>query len=154
MSDSPSNKFISFLIIIAAPFAMGAFFLAWSPSQQFEISNPAKDGYVQPRDINKLVNNTSRSTVSVFCDVPKKESIGSGWAVSLDEVQYKEYEQVFITNHHVIEDCIGLEGTLTVALLNKEEVKLLLENSSLGFDSSAIAHMLLDKLGKKKEDWR
>ena len=29
MSESPANKFVSFLVFIAAPFAMGAFFLAW-----------------------------------------------------------------------------------------------------------------------------
>ncbi len=63
MSESPANKFIAFLVMIAAPFAMGAFFLAWAPSNQYEISNPAIDGYVQPRDVNKIVNDTSRSTV-------------------------------------------------------------------------------------------
>ena len=76
MSESPANKFVSFLVIIAAPFAMGAFFLAWAPANHYEISNPAIDGYVQPRDVNKIVNDTSRSTVSVFCDAPRKGAMG------------------------------------------------------------------------------
>jgi S1-C subfamily serine protease len=122
MSESPANKFVAFLVIVAAPFAMGAFFLAWAPAQQYSLTDPRSDGYVQPRDINKLVNNTSRSTVSVFCDVPKKEGIGSAWAVSLEEAEYSEYKQVYITNYHVIEDCIGQEKYLTIARAYKKQV--------------------------------
>jgi len=122
MSESPANKFIAFLVIIAAPFAMGAFFLAWAPANHYEISNPAIDGYVQPRDVNKIVNDTSRSTVSVFCEAPKKEGIGSAWAVVLDEERYSEYEQVYITNYHVIEDCIGQERYLTIARAYKKAI--------------------------------
>ena len=122
MSDSPANKFIAALVIVVAPFAMGAFFLAWSPAHQFEISDPHSDGYAQPRDIGGLVAHTSRSTVSVFCDVPGKESIGSAWATYLDEVAYKGYKQVYITNHHVIEDCIGKEQYLTIARPYKKQI--------------------------------
>lgn len=34
----------------------------------------------------------------MFCQVPKLESIGSVWAVALDEPAYKKYHNVFITN--------------------------------------------------------
>ena len=122
MSDSPANKFIAFVVIIAAPFAMGAFFMAWSPSAQFQLTNPHNDGYVQPRDIGGLVANTKRSTVSVFCDIPGKEGIGSAWATELDEGKYKKYPQVYITNYHVIEDCIGKEKYLTVARAYKKKI--------------------------------
>jgi S1-C subfamily serine protease len=120
MSESPANKFVAFLVIIAAPFAMGAFFLAWAPAQQYSITDPAIDGYVQPRDVNKIVNDTSRSTVAVFCDAPKKEGIGSAWAVVLDEEQYSEYQQVYITNYHVIDDCISQEKYLTISRAYKK----------------------------------
>ena len=122
MSESPANKFIAAIVIVAAPFAMGAFFMAWSPAHQYEITDPHRDGYVQPRDIGGLVANTQRSTVSVFCDVPGKESIGSAWATTLKEVAYKGYDEVFITNHHVIEDCIGKEKYLTIARPYKKKV--------------------------------
>jgi S1-C subfamily serine protease len=122
MSESPANKFIAAIVIVVAPFAMGAFFMAWSPAAQYQLTNPHNDGYVQPRDIGGLVSNTSRSTVSVFCDVPGKEGIGSAWATELDEVAYKEYRQVFITNYHVIEDCIGKEKYLTVARAYKKKI--------------------------------
>jgi S1-C subfamily serine protease len=122
MSETPANKFIAALVIIAAPFAMGAFFLAWAPAHQFQITDPYSDGYVQPRNIGELVANTSRSTVAVFCDVPGKESIGSAWATQLNEVAYKGYKQVYITNHHVIEDCIGKEQYLTIARPYKKKI--------------------------------
>lgn len=122
MSESPANKFIAAIVILVAPFAMGAFFMAWSPAHQYQISDPHADGYVQPRNIGGLVTNTARSTVSVFCDVPGKEGIGSAWATKLTEVAYKDYEQVFITNHHVIEDCIGKEKYLTIARPYKKKI--------------------------------
>lgn len=122
MNEQPANKFVALLVIVAAPFAMGAFFLAWSPAQQYQLTNPRSDGYVQPRDVNKIVNQTSRSTVSVFCDVPGRESIGSAWAVSLDEMAYQEFDQVFITNHHVVDECIGKEKYLTIARAYKKKI--------------------------------
>ncbi len=114
MSESPANKFIAALVIVAAPFAMGAFFLAWSPAGQYQLTDPRNDGYVQPRDVGGLVAHTQRSTVMVNCEAPGKESLGSAWAVTLEERAYAKYNNVFITNHHVVEDCIGKEEYLTI----------------------------------------
>jgi len=122
MSQTSGNKFIAAIVIVAAPFALGAFLLAWAPAGQFQLTNPHNDGYVQPRDVGGVVANTSRSTVSVFCDIPGKEGIGSAWATQLEEVQYKDYKQVYITNYHVIEDCIGKEEYLTVARAYKKKI--------------------------------
>jgi len=122
MSQTSGNKFIAAIVIVAAPFAMGAFLLAWAPAGQYELTNPNNDGYVQPRDVGGVVANTSRSTVSVFCDIPGKEGIGSAWATKLTEVQYKGYKQVYVTNYHVIEDCIGKEQYLTVARAYKKKI--------------------------------
>ncbi len=123
MSEPAANKFIALLVIVAAPFAMGAFFLAWSPAQQYSLTDPREDGYVQPREIGAMVENTQRSTVSVYCEVPNNEVMGSAWAVKLDEKAYAQYDNVFITNHHVIEECIGNEKYLTIARLFAKEVK-------------------------------
>jgi S1-C subfamily serine protease len=54
--------------------------------------------------------------------VPKSESIGSAWAVALDEPKYEKYDNVFITNHHVVDDCIGKEKYLTISRLYADEV--------------------------------
>jgi S1-C subfamily serine protease len=124
MTETPSNKFITFVAIIATPFALGAFLLAWGPAQQFSNSDPRKDGYVQPRSISDLVDRTQASTVTVFCEPTKKDGVlGTAWAIDLPNGVEKEYPTTLITNHHVIEKCIGLDGSLTVALLNKDEVK-------------------------------
>jgi S1-C subfamily serine protease len=123
MSQTPANKFIAAIVIVTAPFAMGAFFLAWAPSAQYVASDPKHDGYVQPRSIEKLVERTQDSTVTVFCRRGKDlMSLGTAWAIDLENGQDKKYSTTLITNHHVIEDCIPAGGKLTVAELYKKEV--------------------------------
>ena len=123
MSPSDSNKFVAALAIIAVPFALGAFFLAWAPSDQFHRSDPRRDGYVQPRSVGDLVLTTQESTVSVFCTVSKnKGSMGTAWAIELDNGMEKNNATTLITNHHVIEECIGGKGKLTVAELFTDQV--------------------------------
>jgi S1-C subfamily serine protease len=121
MSQTPANKFIAAIVIVTAPFAMGAFFLAWAPSAQYAASNPEYDGYVQPRNLAGLVEQTQRSTVTVYCDSKKGTSQGTAWAIDLENGQDKRFPTSLITNHHVIEDCIG-GGTVTVAELYDKEV--------------------------------
>ena len=123
MTQSPANKFIAAIVIVSAPFAMGAFFLAWAPSSQYVASDPEYDGYVQPRSIEKLVERTQDSTVTVFCTTGKEMmSLGTAWAIDLENGKDKKYPTTLITNHHVIEDCIPAGGKLTVAELYKKEV--------------------------------
>ena len=123
MTESPSTKFIALVTIVAAPFALGAFLLAWAPAQQFSNTDPARDGYVAPRSISELVEKTQTSTVTVFCESVKgKFNQGTGWAIDLPNGVEKEFPTSLITNHHVIEKCIGLEGTVTVALLFEDPV--------------------------------
>jgi S1-C subfamily serine protease len=123
MSQTPANKFIAAIVILTAPFAMGAFFLAWAPSAQYAASNPEYDGYVQPRSIEKLVERTQDSTVTVICRTGKDSvSQGTAWAIDLENGKDEKYPTSLITNHHVIEDCIPAGGKLTVAELFKKEV--------------------------------
>jgi len=123
MSQTPANKFIAAIVIVTAPFAMGAFFLAWAPSAQYEASNPEYDGYVQPRSIEKLVERTQDSTVTVICRTGKDSvSQGTAWAIDLENGKDEKYPTSLITNHHVIEDCIPAGGKLTVAELFEKEV--------------------------------
>jgi S1-C subfamily serine protease len=123
MTNSASNKFVAALAIIATPFALGAFMLAWSPADQFHQSNPKSDGYVQPRSVGALVERTQESTVSVFCDVSKDNySMGTAWAIELENGMDKKNPTTLITNHHVIENCIGKEKYLTIARLYDDPV--------------------------------
>jgi len=123
MTNSASNKFVAALAIIATPFALGAFMLACSPSDQFHQSDPQQDGYVQPRSVGELVERTQESTVSVFCDFSKDDfAMGTAWAIELKNGMDEKNPTTLITNHHVIEKCIDGKGKLTVAELYKKEV--------------------------------
>lgn len=123
MNESPTNKFVAILAIIAMPFALGAFLLAWSPSDQFQNSDPKHDGYVQPRSVGDLVERVQASTVSVFCEVGKDNGVmGTAWAIKLKNGMDKKNPTSLITNHHVIKNCIGGKGKVTVAELWKDKV--------------------------------
>jgi hypothetical protein len=124
MRETDSNKFIAYLAIIATPFALGAFLLSWAPAMQYSNEDPAGDGYVPPRSIQQLVDTTQASTVTVFCEPKGGEvSQGTAWAIELETDVSKEYPTSLITNHHVIEDCIGVESEVTINLLYEDEIK-------------------------------
>ena len=121
MTDSASNKFVAALAIIATPFALGAFMLAWSPAEQFHMSNPKSDGYVQPRSVGDLVERTQESTVSVYCDIAKDNFVqGTAWAIELKNGVDEKNPSTLITNHHVIDTCIGEDESVTIALPGEE----------------------------------
>jgi S1-C subfamily serine protease len=121
MRDTDSNKFMAFLAIIATPFALGAFLLTWAPSTQYSNEDPAGDGYVPPRSIQKLVDRTQESTVTVWCEpAVGKGSQGTAWAIELKTSKSKNYPTTLITNHHVIEKCIGGNSEVTIALPYEE----------------------------------
>ncbi len=97
-----ANKFIAYLAMIATPFALGAFVLAWSPAQQFSNEDPAGDGYVPPRSVQALVDRTQESTVTVWCDPGDENgSQGTAWAIELETTQSKNYPTTLITYHLV-----------------------------------------------------
>ena len=123
MRDTDSNKFIALLAIIATPFALGAFLLTWAPSIQYMNEDPASDGYVPPRSIEKLVERTQESTVTVWCE-PKvgKGSQGTAFAIELETDVSNSYPTALITNHHVIKNCIGVNHELTIALQFEDPV--------------------------------
>ena len=121
--DESAQKFTIFLLIIATALAGGAFALSWGPAKQFSASDPRFDGYVPPRSLGDLVAVTQKSTVTVYCSLPNDRfNLGTAWALDLDTKVSKKYGTTLITNHHVIEKCIGRNASLTVAALYEEEV--------------------------------
>ena len=124
MKDTDSNKFIAFLAIIATPFALGAFLLTWAPSVQYANEDPSSDGYVPPRIVGQLVDRTQESTVTVWCEPAKGDGKqGTAFAIELETDVSKEYPTTLITNHHVIEPCIGVDHELTIALPFEDPIK-------------------------------
>jgi len=136
MRETDPNKFIAFLAIIATPFALGAFLLAFGPAAQYVTEDPAGDGYVPPRSIAQLVDRTQESTVTVWCDpAPSKGAQGTAWAIDLETTKSKEYPTTLITNHHVIEDCIGVEGSVWIALPYEDQVEAVIIHHGLAIGS-------------------
>jgi S1-C subfamily serine protease len=154
MRDTDSNKFIAFLAIIATPFALGAFLLTWAPSAQYSYEDPASDGYVPPRSIEQLVERTQESTVTVWC-YPQvgKGSQGTGWAIELETDVSKKYPTTLITNHHVIEDCIGEGSEIEIALPYEDPVAAVIVRWDEENDLAILATKLkLPVLGLSKYD--
>lgn len=140
MKNSDSNKFVAALAIIATPFALGAFLLAWSPAVQYEQQDPKHDGYVQPRSIYDLVSKTSESTVTVWCEVNQDSGVqGTAWAIELETAVSAIYPTTLITNHHVIEDCIGGKGKVTIALPGQNERDAIVVNWDAKNDLAVLA---------------
>ena len=120
--DKSAQKFVAFLAIIATPLAAGAFLLSWEPSNHYFNFAPEYDGYVAPRNISGVVDDTQASTVTVYCTLSKdKGSQGTGWAIDTDILQNSSTRTTVMTNHHVIEECIGSAGEVTIARLYKKE---------------------------------
>ncbi len=144
MENNVAQKVIAFASILALPFALGAFVLAWAPAQQFHLSDPRGDGYVPPRSIEKLVKRVQDSTVTVFCkhSDPKKNTLGSAWAINLENDQGDKYPTTLITNHHVIDDCLDGKGTLTVAALYGKESPAIIDTYDSENDLASIATSL------------
>jgi hypothetical protein len=149
MRETDPNKFVAFLAIIATPFALGAFLLAFGPAAQYVTEDPAGDGYVPPRSIAQLVDSTQESTVTVWCDpAPSKGAQGTAWALDLETTKSKEYPTTLITNHHVIEDCIGVEGSVWIALPYEDQVEAVIVKWDKDNDLAVIAtKMKLPALG-------
>jgi serine protease Do len=108
--ENHAFRFLLVLSIITAPLAAGAFVFGFEPSRYFSNFAPAYDGYVPPRDIGTIVDQTQASTVGVSCKAPgRRTSYGSGWALILPskETRFKVgYGTSIITNHHVIDRCV------------------------------------------------
>ena len=135
-----TNKFIAYLAIIATPFALGAFFLAWSPAQQFSNEDPAGDGYVPPRSVQVLVDRTQESTVTVWCKPEIGKGVqGTAWAIELKTALSDKLPTTLITNHHVIEPCIGVSSKVTIALPNEDPVSAVIEKWDAENDLAVLA---------------
>ena len=157
MENNIAQKVIAFSTTLALPFALGAFVLAWAPAQQFHLSDPIYDGFVQPRSIEKLVAKVKDSTVTVFCKHtdPKQDSFGTAWAIDLENNQGSKYPTTLITNYHVVDECLDGKGTLTVAAQYEEEYPVVIDVLDKENDLASIAtSLVLDPLSLSKyEPW-
>lgn len=114
--------------------------MAFAPATQYASEDPAGDGYVPPRSIQNLIDRTQESTVTVWCDpAPSEGALGTAWAIELETSRSDEYPTTLITNHHVIEDCIGVEGSVSLALPFEDPAKAVIVKWDKENDLAVIA---------------
>jgi serine protease Do len=135
-----SQKVIALATLVALPFALGAFLLAWAPAAQYGLSDPRSDGYVQPRSIQTLVEQTQDSTVTLVCELPNdKGYFGSAWAADLPNKFESKYPTTLVTNHHVIEDCLDDKGKLIVYTIKGDEYPAIINEWDAENDLATVA---------------
>jgi S1-C subfamily serine protease len=143
--SAPSPIAIVALTISAIAIGLSAItvYFGFGPWQQFNNTEPAADGYVPPRSIATLVETVQTSTVTVYCDLGDEYFSGSGWAMAIDTDRADEFPTAIVTNHHVIEACLGGKGTLTVKQYGGEEFLAVIDNWDAENDLAVIATKLL-----------
>jgi S1-C subfamily serine protease len=102
----------------------------------------------------QIVERTQESTVTVWCE-PKvgRSSQGTGWAIELETDVSKKYPTTLITNHHVIEDCIGEGSEIEIALPYEDPVAAVIVRWDEENDLAILATKLkLPVLGLSKYD--
>ena len=115
------HKASGILALVGFLLGAGALALSWAPASNYRATDPAHDGYVQPRSISNLVERIQESTVTVWCETaPETGSQGTGWAIKLKTDVQEKYPTTLLTNHHVIKTCLNGGGKVTVALPYKD----------------------------------
>lgn len=136
---------INFIISISTLFVLiiGLLF-TWGPITQYRNTDPTRDGYVQPRSLADLVGLVQDSTVSIYCEYGSEEEyeLGTGWAFDIETERESEYPTAFVTNHHVIENCLNGKGEVFVEALEGEKFPAIIDNWDAENDLAIIASKL------------
>jgi serine protease Do len=136
---------INFIISVSTLFLlMIGLVFAWGPITQYRNTDPAIDGYVQPRSIADLVALVQDSTVSIYCEFGSKGEydLGTGWALDIETERESEYPTALVTNHHVIENCLNGKGEVFVEALEGEKIAAVIDNWDAENDLAIIATKL------------
>ena len=135
------NLVLSAILILTL--GVGAVY-AWGPIVQYKNTDPAIDGYVQPRSISDLVDLVQKSTVSIYCEFGKKDNydLGTGWAFDIETEKEDEFPTALVTNYHVIENCMDSKVKLFVAALGGKEFPAIIDNWDIENDLAVIATKL------------
>jgi S1-C subfamily serine protease len=134
---------IALSVFLLLVLAVGAIF-AWGPIMQYRNTDPRFDGYVQPRSIANLVELVQESTVSIYCNYGTEGDfdLGSGWAMDIETDNEKEFPTAIITNFHVIENCVNVEGKLFVSALGGKQQQAVIDNWDKENDLAVVATKL------------
>ena len=117
--------------------------ILWKNSQD---ASPEFNGYVAPENVYGVIDYVKNSTVSISCGLNK----GSGFAFKLisdvesDDAIWnfstnQELQTVILTNHHIIESCIGEKLPLRVQLRSGKILNAELKSLDPDNDLAALA---------------
>lgn len=127
-------------LVIALLVGIVSLSIALPAFNQYRNTNPEQDGYVQPRRISSLVEQTQKSTVTIYCDYGQKMySQGSGWSMKLATSQKVQYPTAVITNHHVVENCLNGKGRVSIVNSLGREFKAIIDNWDKENDLAVLA---------------
>ena len=73
------------------------------------VGQETKSLYREPVDLSEFIDEVSKSIVTIYCG----EGMGTGFAYDLSGPE-DGYKTFIVTNHHVIDECIDDESTLSV----------------------------------------
>jgi S1-C subfamily serine protease len=108
------------------------------PIEQYRVSDPLTNPYVEPRDFEGLLIKVEESVVTLLCTLSEDQfTQGTAFAVDLEGYTDKG-KTAFFSNHHVIEDCID-QGALTIENLNGEVFDVVLENYDVENDLALLS---------------
>jgi S1-C subfamily serine protease len=117
-------RIVTLVTIIAVVFLFSS---TRGPIEQYRVSDPVENGFVEPRDFVGIINKLEESVVTLFCTVSDDQvTQGTAFAVNLEGYTDQGKTALF-SNHHVIEDCID-QGALTIQNLDGEVFDVVLEN--------------------------
>ncbi len=108
------------------------------PLEQYRVSDPLTNPYVEPRDFDGLLTKLEESVVTLLCTL-SDDQFTQGTAFAVDLEGYTDQgKTAFFSNHHVIEDCID-QGALTIENLNGEVFDVVLENYDVDSDLALLS---------------
>ena len=86
-----------------------------SPNEKAGTEAYGDELFQTPVDLEDLVRETRKATVTIYCD----SSSGSGWGIDLadfpDSTEDDEFPYEIVTNYHVIEECLdGKQVTFSI----------------------------------------
>lgn len=79
----------------------------------YSLTDPDTNGFVAPRNMGAIIDSLNASVVTIYCEINDEENVqGTAWAFKYPGILNRG-TTALMTNHHVIEDCIG-SGKITI----------------------------------------
>jgi len=131
------------LAIVLVPVVAGLSIYVTTLWRDYSDSDVWENGYIAPKYLYKLIEDTSDATVTIEC----KDSEASGFGFMFeeaDEAQFTfdwpdwEKTSIVLTNYHVVEDCYQEDLEVFVRDSNSERIKASIKRVDVENDIAAL----------------